>query len=300
MKRYLKYALEIFSKNKGMFLITIFIVTISIILSLATFYVYNVASKLSLFLQDTKNISVLFDPKTPQDQLQAFIEEIKKYPQVKKVYQKPPEEILRDYLPGDYPIPKEDLVKIVRIEIKKNADPTPIVNSIRQERNANENIIEIIYLPDFYQRLISLSKWVNIISAASFVIFLLISFSLIYLTLELGLQRLQTEIQIMRNIGASFNTIFIPLMINTTFTVLLSGFLSGLTILGVLVPLKHVLNLNQNLSIVSNLLQNLGLASIFNTQTLLVVLLTIIFMFIVGTGIFTYFIVHRFLNKLVK
>jgi len=283
-----------------MFLITIFIVTISIILSLATFYVYNVASKLSLFLQDTKNISVLFDPKTPQDQLQAFIEEIKKYPQVKKVYQKPPEEILRDYLPGDYPIPKEDLVKIVRIEIKKNADPTPIVNSIRQERNANENIIEIIYLPDFYQRLISLSKWVNIISAASFVIFLLISFSLIYLTLELGLQRLQTEIQIMRNIGASFNTIFIPLMINTTFTVLLSGFLSGLTILGVLVPLKHVLNLNQNLSIVSNLLQNLGLASIFNTQTLLVVLLTIIFMFIVGTGIFTYFIVHRFLNKLVK
>lgn len=268
MAKYWKYAKEIVKKNYSLFLITTFIISITIILTTSSLYTFIMANKFSAYLKHSPKISILFDAKTSATELQDFINKYKKNPAVQKIYQKPPSEVIQEYTPSDYTINDDELVKIIRIDLNPTVDASNLVKQIYNEQQSNENIIEVIYLPELYNKLKVISNWINIISIVILMTFATISMVLIYSTLRLGLEKIESEIRIMKNIGAPKRFIQVPLLITTGSMILIGGGIGILiAVLGYYASL-YTLKASDMYSIIRSLITSLDSQRIFHTSTL--------------------------------
>ncbi len=296
MNKYLKYAKEIISKNLSLFSITTIIIAITLILTTSAFFTFILANRFSSYLKANQKISILFDSNTPAVEIENFINKYKDNPAVSDIYQKKPEEVMQEYVPADYPIAPDDMIKIVRIDLKTDTDTKPLIDSINQEQASDKNIIEVIYLPDLYHKLHIVSNWINIISLGLLLVFGLIALTLIYLTLKLGMEKLQDEILIMKNIGAPRGFIQKPLFLTTTYMTLLGGLIgSTLTLLFTIISM-YTLKASNLYEIVQSFIQSLNAGKYFNIITLTIILVGEILILTFAGLIFTKVITLRLLK----
>ncbi len=297
MSKYFKYAKEIISKNSSLFIITTIIIAITIILTTTALYSSIIANKFSNYLKNSPKISVLFDANTPVTEIQDFINKYKNSPAVQKIYQKKPEEVIKEYTPSNYADENEQLVKIVRIDLNPQVNPDTLVKNIYKDQATNENIIEIIYLPQLYKKLKVVSDWTNIVSICILLTFTIISTVLIYLTLRLGMEKLESEIKIMKNIGAPYSFIQAPLLLTTSLMIIAGGILGTLLTISVYHISIYTLKASELFNMVYSLLSSLGSIALFKEYVIISIMAIETGLLLIAGIVFTKIITHKLMNR---
>ena len=287
LSKYIKNTKELISQNKSMIIVTIFVTSLTGFLMFIALYIAIIGHKFSEYLNNSQKISVLFDATTPATEINSFINKYKSNPAVVRIYQKKPEEVMQQMLPDNMDISKDDLIKIVRIDLNSNVDNNNLVNSILEEQNSNEDILEVIYLPSLYNKLKKVSTWGNLTSISIAVISGIVSLGLIYTTLRLGLEKFNKELQIMKDIGAPYSFIERPLFLTTSFIIIIGEILNLLFLTIVAFLFLYLIKQLDLRLFMQSIIDNLKLQSYFSLNFVLLILILQLIIYIIFSFYFT-------------
>ncbi len=287
LSKYIKNAKELIIQNKSMVIITIFMTSLTGLLMFFALYIAIIGHKFSEYLNNSQKISVLFDATTPATEINSFITKYKDNPAVTKIYQKKPEEVMQQMLPDNINISKDDLIKIVRIDLNPNADNNNLINSILEEQNSNEDILEVIYLPSLYNKLKKVSLWGNLTSISIAILSAIISLGLIYTTLRLGLEKFNKELQIMKDIGAPYSFIERPLFLTTSFIIITGEILNIIFLVTISFIFTYIIRQLDLQFLIQAIIKNLKLQSYFSISFIFLLLILQLLVYIIFSFYFT-------------
>lgn len=215
-------ALQIVKKSPVAFLMTI--LTISVTLLIFTSYLMIVGN-LSNFLETSHTnlqVSVFLKDGMPEGILNTLQSAIKKIDGVDKVehwskndamnYFKevmPENSVLLDDLDDANPLPES-----LEIFLKKDANTKQFLVILKKILADNRNIEQIQYDSGYASKLLKIISEFKVLSMGGLFLILIVSGFIISNTIKLSLWQQQREIEIMKFIGADYNQLRVPYMIN--------------------------------------------------------------------------------------
>lgn len=213
-KKIIKFGWEGFKRNKGLFLTTTFIITITTFLIVGLFLLRGTINSLVGALEEKVDISVYFTLITPEEEILKVKQELSTIPEVKNIKYISREEALLAFTEKhkDNPIIIESLVEIgdnplaahLNIKAWQASQYEQISNFL--EQSSFGGIIEKI---DYYQNKTIIERMFFVSSAIerTSLVFILVSAFLAVMvafnTVRLGIFNVNKEISIMRLVGAS-------------------------------------------------------------------------------------------------
>jgi len=214
IKRVFKSGMSSFSRDGGVALATIFVLSITVFLASSIFLLRSASQFLISTLEEKADISVYFKEDSPEEDILNIREELSKIPEVKNVKYISKEEALENFIERhkENPLLMQSLEEVGRnpflaslnIKAWKANQYEKIVNFLE-----NPTFQDLIEKVDFYQRksiierIFSLSsflqKTVLLLSFISIILAFLITFN----TIRLAILNSSEEIKIQRLVGAS-------------------------------------------------------------------------------------------------
>jgi len=214
LKKIIKFSFENISRNKGLFLTTIFIIVIATSLISGLFVLRHLTNSLVDSLKDKVDISVYFTLNAPEEEIMRVKEQLSQVPEVKEVKYISKEEaltIFKERHKND-PVIMESLEEIgdnplaahLNVKAWQASQYEQISNFL--ESSPFSDIIDKI---DYYQnktiieRLFSISAAVQKVSFIFIIVSAILAVLVAFNTVRLGILDFKKEISIMRLVGAS-------------------------------------------------------------------------------------------------
>jgi len=213
-KKILKFSWESFSRNKGLFLTTTFIITITTSLIVGLFLLRGLANSLVSSLEEKVDISVYFSLNTPEEDILKVKEELSGIPEVKDIRYISREEALSLFREKhkDNPVIIESLEEIgdnplsAHLNIKAwQASQYEQISNFLEQGSHKETIEKIDYHQNktIIERMFSISSTIEKASLLFILVSALLAILVAFNTVRLSIFNLRREISIMRLVGAS-------------------------------------------------------------------------------------------------
>lgn len=285
-RKILKFSWEGFSRNKGLFLTTTFIITITTSLIIGLFLLKGLSNSLVSSLEEKVDISVYFSLNTPEEDILKVKEELSGIPEVKDIRYVSREEALNLFKEEH----KDNLVIIESLEeIGENplaahlnikawqASQYEQISNFLEQGSYKETIDKVDYHQNktIIDRIFSISSTIEKTSLLFILVLAILAILVAFNTVRLGIFNLRKEISIMRLVGASNWLIRGPFIIQgviaallaTLITISIFGFASYLIApkIGVLIAgfdLFEYFKSNLGIIILIQLVSALGLGTV--------------------------------------
>lgn len=213
-KRIFSWGIKEISRNKGVFLTTLFIVLLGTTVVGSLFLLRGLTDYTVNLLESKADITVFFNKDTKTDEIVKFKEEISQIPQIKDVQFISKEEALKEFKETHKSEP--DILKSLE-EIGENPF-LPHLNIKASNASQYERIISFIQMSpikeevekiDYYQnktlinRIFLISKNIKFIYTILILVSIILIILVVFNTVRLAIYDLREEISIMRLVGAS-------------------------------------------------------------------------------------------------
>jgi cell division transport system permease protein len=215
-KRVVDFAVKDFSRNKGISLAAIFVLTITIMLVTGLFIFHGMASYLTSQIQDKIDITAYFNDGTQeQDILNAKDEIIKLAPSIKNIEYVSKDQALASFntVHQSNPVLSEALQEVginpflPSLNITTNGDPSQFaqVANILQTADFSKLIDNVDYSQkkDIIEKVYSITSKINMFGLVLGIILVFVAILVVYNTLKLAIESSKEEISTMRIVGAS-------------------------------------------------------------------------------------------------
>lgn len=213
-KRIAKFALDDFSRNKGISVAAIFVLTITIMLVTGLFFFQVMGGYLTSQIQDKIDITAYFKADAQEQSILNAKDEIAKISGVKKVQYVSQEQALAYFneLHKDNPVLSQALQQVgsnpflPSLNITTNGDPEQysIISNILQTADYSKIIdkVDFSQKKEIIQRVYSMISNITLIGIISGIILLLIAILVVYNTVKLAIENSKDEINTMQTVGA--------------------------------------------------------------------------------------------------
>jgi cell division transport system permease protein len=215
-KRVLTFAINDFSRNKGISIAAIFVLTIAIMLVTGLFFFQGIASYLTSQIQDKIDITAYFkDGTQEQDILDAKEEILETSPNIKKITYISKDQALASFNEKhkDNPVLAQALQEVgenpflASLNITTNGDPSQYAQvSDTLQTSGLSKIIEKVDFSqkkDIIEKVYSITSNVNIFGIISGIILIIVAILVVFNTIKLAIENSKEEISTMRVVGAS-------------------------------------------------------------------------------------------------
>jgi cell division transport system permease protein len=215
-KRVFNFAVNDFSRNKGISVATIFVLTITIMLVTGLFFFQGVAGYLTSQIKDKIDIAAYFKSGTQEvDILNVKDEILKMSPNIKKIEYVSREQALASFNEKhkDNPVLAQALQEVgdnpflPSLNITTNGDPKQYasVANILQTSDFSEliNKVDFSEKKDTIEKLYSVTSSINIAGLILGIILIIVAILVVFNTIKLAIENSKEEISTMRVVGAS-------------------------------------------------------------------------------------------------
>ena len=215
-KRVLNFAISDFSRNKGISLAAIFVLTITIMLVTGLFFFQGIAGYLTSEVQNKIDITAYFKSGTQeQDILNAKDEILRDAPNVKNIDYVSEDQALATFntTHANDPVLAQALQDVgvnpfeASLNITTNGNPTQYaqVANIMQTADFSNLIDTVDYSQkkDIIQKVYSITSNVNIFGLILGIILVCVAILVVYNTIKLAIESSKDEINTMKIVGAS-------------------------------------------------------------------------------------------------
>ena len=216
LKRIVSFAIKDFSRNKGISIAAIFVLTITILLITGLFFFYGMGSYLTSQIQGKIDITAYFNDGTQeQDILNAKSEILKTSPNVKNVEYVSKDQALANFnrMHKDNPILNQALQEVgsnpflPSLNITTNGDPSQYaqVANILQNSDFSKlvNKVDFSQKKDTIEKVYSITSNINIFGLLLEAILVIVAISVVFSTIKLAIENSKEEINTMKIVGAS-------------------------------------------------------------------------------------------------
>jgi len=225
-KRILAFALNDFSRNKGISIATIFVLTITILLVTGLFFFQGVAAYMTSQIQDKIDITAYFkDGTEEQDILNAKDEILKMSPNIKNIEYISKDQALASFNERhkDNSVLAQALLEVGNnpflpsLNITTNGDPSQYesVSNILQKSDFGKLIekVDFSQKKDIIEKVYSITSNINIFGLFLGIILIIVAILVVFNTIKLAIENSKDEISTMRIVGASDRFIRGPFVI---------------------------------------------------------------------------------------
>jgi cell division transport system permease protein len=225
-KRILTFAINDFSRNKGISIATIFVLTITIMLVTGLFFFQGITGYLTSQIQDKIDITAYFVDGTPeQDILNVKDEILKMSPNIKNVEYVSKDQALAFFNERhrDNPVLAQSLLEVGNnpflpsLNITTNGDPSQYesVSNILQTSDFGKIIekVDFSQKKNIIEKVYSITSNINIFGIILGVILIIVAILVVFNTIKLAIENSKDEISTMRIVGASNEFIRGPFVI---------------------------------------------------------------------------------------
>lgn len=215
-KRILTFAINDFSRNKGISIAAIFVLTITIMLVTGLFFFQGIAGYLTSQIQDKIDITAYFkDGTQEQDILNVKDEILKMSPNIKNIEYVSKDQALASFNEthkgnavlanalqevGNNPF-------LPSLNITTNGDPLQyaVVSNILQTSNFSKLIDKVDFLQkkDTIEKVYSITSNINTFGLILGIILIIVAILVVFNTIKLAIENSKEEINTMRIVGAS-------------------------------------------------------------------------------------------------
>lgn len=213
-KKIIKFGWEGFKRNKGLFLTTTFIITITTSLIVSLFLLKGMTSSLVGMLEEKVDISVYFTLATPEEEILKVKQELSAIPEVKNIKYISQEEALLLFKEKhkDDPVIIESLTEIgdnplaAHLNIKAwQASQYEQISNFLEQGSFKETIEKIDYHQNktIIERMFFVSSTIERTSLIFILVSTFLAVMVAFNTVRLGIFNVNKEISIMRLVGAS-------------------------------------------------------------------------------------------------
>lgn len=226
-KRITTFALEDFSRNKGISIATIFVLVVTIMVVTGLFFFQGMASFLTLQIQDKIDITAYFQEDVTEEEILQIKDEVSKMSSnikdIKYVSKEQALEIFNQRYSGN-PIFEKALQEVGSNPLLPSLNITttngePVQYQEISELLKNASFAKSIDHVDFIQRkdtiekVYSLIKKTNTFGLVSGIILIFVAILVVFNTIKLAIEKSKEEITTMRLVGASDGFIRGPFII---------------------------------------------------------------------------------------
>ena len=215
-KRVLVFAISDFSRNKGISIAAVFILTVTIVLVTGLFFFQGMTSYLTSQIQDKIDITAYFKNETQeQDILNVKDQILEMAPNIKNIKYISKEQALASFNEKhkDDPVLTKALQEVgdnpflPSLNITTNGDPSQYaeVSRILQTADFSELVDKVDFLQkkDTIEKVYSITTNINMWGIILGVILTIFAVLVVFNTLKLGIENSKEEISTMRIVGAS-------------------------------------------------------------------------------------------------
>jgi len=215
-KRTLTFAINDFSRNKGISIAAIFVLTITILLVTCLFFFQGMANYLTSQIQDKIDITAYFKDVAQEQEILDVKEEILKMsPNIKKIDYVSKDEAFASFSEkyGDNPTLSKALREVgnnpfpASLNITTNGDPLQyaVVSNILQTSNFSGLIdkVDFSQKKDTIEKVYSITSNINIFGLLLGIILIVVAILVVFNTIKLVIENSKEEIGTMRIVGAS-------------------------------------------------------------------------------------------------
>ncbi len=215
-KRILNFALQDFSRNKGISLAAIFVLIVTIMIVSGLFFFHGISSFLIAEIQDRIDITAYFkDDTQEQDILKIKDEIIKISPNIKSVEYISKEEALSDFNEKhkNNPVLSRALEEVginpflPHLNIKTNGDPAQYaeISNVLQTAQFGKYIEKVDFLQkkDKIEKVFSITSNIIAFGIGLSIVLVLVAVLVVFNTIKLAVEHSRDEISTMRIVGAS-------------------------------------------------------------------------------------------------
>ncbi len=221
IKQYIRYTFQYLKRNRPLAISTLIMVGITIailnIFLIIAFSIYQIG----LYIQKQQKVSILFEPLTPQEEIEKLVEEIKKFPSVNSIQVTDSARLESESLKqlginptqlktDDTQTDKESILPIIRIQLKPQVPHDDLIKALKNEEKANPKIIQVIYFEELVSRINKIIRAIKLAGSIMVGFLTLISVYLIYLTMGFTIYQSSEEIKTMQLIGTPAKVIIMP------------------------------------------------------------------------------------------
>lgn len=216
LKRILRFAINDFSRNKGISIATVFVLTLAILLVTGLLFFQGMARYLTSQIQNKIDITAYFKYGTPEQDILNVKDEIFKIsPEIKKIEYVSREQALADFNERhkDNPVLARALKEVgdnpflSSLNITTNGDPSQYeaISNILQNSDFNELIdkVDFSQKKDTIEKIYSITSNINTIGFLLGVVLIIIAALVVFNTIKLAIEGSKEEIGTMRIVGAS-------------------------------------------------------------------------------------------------
>lgn len=215
-KRIFNFAINDFSRNKGIAIATIFVLTITIMLVTGLFFFQGIASYLTSQIQDKIDITAYFKEGTPeQDILNVKDEIMKMSPNIKNIEYISKDQALASFNERhkDNPVLAQALLEVGNnpflpsLNITTNGDPSQYasISNILQTSDLNKLIekVDFSQKKNIIEKVYSITSNINMFGLLLGVVLIIVAILVVFNTIKLAIENSKDEISTMRIVGAS-------------------------------------------------------------------------------------------------
>ena len=216
LKRVLTFAVNDFSRNKGISIATVFVLTITIMLVTGLFFFQGMAGYLTSQIQKKIDITAYFvDGTAEQDILNAKDEILKTSPNVKSVEYVSKDQALASFNQKhqDNTVLSQALQEVggnpflPSLNITTNGDPAQYesISKILQTADFSKLIdsVDFSQKKDTIEKVYSITSNINTVGIVLGIVLVLIAILVVFNTIKLAIENSKEEINTMRTVGAS-------------------------------------------------------------------------------------------------
>ena len=216
LKRIIGFAINDFSRNKGISIATVFVLTITIMLVTGLFFFQGVVSYLTFQIQNKIDITAYFnDSVQEQDILNVKAEIIKMSPNIKNIEYVSKDQALADFNQRhkDNPVLNQALQEVgsnpflPSLNITTNGDPSQYakIANILQTSDFSKliNKVDFSQKKDTIEKIYSITSSINIFGLILGVILIFVAILVVFNTIKLATENSKEEISTMKVVGAS-------------------------------------------------------------------------------------------------
>ena len=238
LKRVFKFALEDFSRNKGISIAAIFVLVVMILLVSGLFFFQGVAAYLNSQLQDKIDITAYFKQGTAETDILGVRDQILKMsPNIKSVEYVSNDQALASFNQkhGDDTVLSKALQEVgdnpflPSLNITTNGDPAQYaeVSNVLQTSDFSKLIDTVDYSQkkDTIEKVYSITTNINTFGIILGIILIIVAMLVVFNTIKLAIENSGEEISTMRVVGASDWFIRGPFMIQGIFYGIIAFFI---------------------------------------------------------------------------
>ena len=216
LKRIIKFAINDFSRNKGISIAAIFVLVVTIMLVTGLIFFQGIAGYLTSQLQDKIDITAYFKEGTSeQDILNVKDQILKMSPNIRNVEYVSKDQAIASFNQkhGDNPVLSKALQEVgdnpllPSLNISTNGDPAQYaeISNILQTSDFSKliNGVDFSQKKDIIEKVYSITKNINTFGLVLGVILIIVAILVVFNTVKLAIDNSKEEISTMRVVGAS-------------------------------------------------------------------------------------------------